>query len=252
MSTGCGLDSSAEVGSVARAMAILACFEDADELGVTQIADRIGVAKSTASRLLHTLRRSGVVEQDPASGRYRLGLRLHTWGELSASRRAVRVAARPVLRDLCSQVDVTVALVVSSADGVVHLDRAEPRHAVDFWAQHGSRFSRRGAGGIVMAASSPTATRSRDADLVALIACARETGHALEFGHVIDGIASLAVPVRRLDRTEGALAFIADQRLLGSRATRQDLVALGMRAAREIGSGRRPEEDSWAIRHASP
>ena len=44
------------------------------EWGVTDLARRLGIAKSTAHRLLATLTDEGLLEQDPATGRYRLGL----------------------------------------------------------------------------------------------------------------------------------------------------------------------------------
>ena len=46
----------------------------AGEAGVTELARRLGLHKSTASRLLATLQRRGLVEQDDESGKYRLGL----------------------------------------------------------------------------------------------------------------------------------------------------------------------------------
>ena len=44
------------------------------EAGVTELARRLGLHKSTASRLLATLEKRGLVEQDEESGKYRLGL----------------------------------------------------------------------------------------------------------------------------------------------------------------------------------
>jgi len=243
MSSGRAIGGSGGVSSVARAMAILECFEEAEYLGVTQIAARIGTAKSTAARLLNTLRRAGVVEQDPESGRYHLGVRLYEWGQLTASRHDLRAAARPILRDLCTELDLTAALVVPTADGVVHLDRAEPRTAVDFWARHGSAFSPRGAGGIVISALRQGVCSGRvpsgSDGLSSSIARARDTGYALEFEQVIKSTASLAAPIRRFGGAEAAVALIGDQRVYRSRSTLAELVARSMRAARQIETRRR-------------
>src|SRR5688572_8611384 len=63
------------VRSVDRAAALLlALGESPGEAGVTELARRLGLHKSTASRLLATLQRRGLVEQDDESGKYRLGL----------------------------------------------------------------------------------------------------------------------------------------------------------------------------------
>ena len=63
------------VRSVDRAAALLlALGESQGEAGVTELARRLGLHKSTASRLLATLEKRGLVEHDEESGRYRLGL----------------------------------------------------------------------------------------------------------------------------------------------------------------------------------
>ncbi len=68
------LDSNA-VRSVDRAAALLIALGDSPgEAGVTELARRLGLHKSTASRLLGTLQKRGLVEQDGETGKYRLGL----------------------------------------------------------------------------------------------------------------------------------------------------------------------------------
>ena len=63
------------VRSVDRAAALLIALGDSQgEAGVTELARRLGLHKSTASRLLATLQRRGLVEQDDETGKYRLGL----------------------------------------------------------------------------------------------------------------------------------------------------------------------------------
>lgn len=63
------------VRSVDRAAALLLALGDSPApAGVTELARRLGLHKSTASRLLATLERRGLVEQDGATGKYRLGL----------------------------------------------------------------------------------------------------------------------------------------------------------------------------------
>ena len=64
------------VASVARALALLEELRDSEHgLGVNELARRIGVNASTASRLLATLESFGVVQRD-GQGPYRLGLAL--------------------------------------------------------------------------------------------------------------------------------------------------------------------------------
>ena len=65
------------VQSIERAFAVLGALADGP-LGVTEVADRAELPKSTAARLLATLAREGAVEQVPGDTRYRLGPRLVT------------------------------------------------------------------------------------------------------------------------------------------------------------------------------
>ena len=60
------------VQSIRRAFAVLGALGDGP-LGVTDVADRAGLPKSTAARLLATLAEEGAVEQVPGDSAYRLG-----------------------------------------------------------------------------------------------------------------------------------------------------------------------------------
>ncbi|MBW7461065.1 helix-turn-helix domain-containing protein, partial [Paenibacillus sepulcri] len=75
-------DGKSTVRAVERALDILLCFTTKSEWPMTEIADSVGLHKSTVHRMLATLEDKGFVIRDPASERYRLGLRI--W-ELSAN-----------------------------------------------------------------------------------------------------------------------------------------------------------------------
>ncbi|HKB28221.1 MAG TPA: helix-turn-helix domain-containing protein, partial [Candidatus Limnocylindrales bacterium] len=65
------------VQSIERAFAVLAALADGP-IGVTEVAERTDLAKSTAARMLTSLAREGAVEQVPGETRYRLGGRIVT------------------------------------------------------------------------------------------------------------------------------------------------------------------------------
>jgi IclR family KDG regulon transcriptional repressor len=69
------------VRAAERALDILLCFVDETRLGMTEIAERTGLNKSTVFRLLATLESKGFVKRDPDTEKYQLGFRI--W-ELSA------------------------------------------------------------------------------------------------------------------------------------------------------------------------
>ena len=114
-----------------RAAAILDCFElDRPELNVRDIAEKTGLHKSTAHRILMALHHNGLVEQDASSGRYHLGLQLVKLGEHALQRLDVRVVGRPHLEELAALGKETVHLAVMDGDQVVMLDRVDGPHAL--------------------------------------------------------------------------------------------------------------------------
>jgi len=67
---------SESVRAVERALDILLCFsQDGPALSLTQIAEQVGMHKSTVHRLLATLENRRFVHRDKATGLYRLGFR---------------------------------------------------------------------------------------------------------------------------------------------------------------------------------
>jgi DNA-binding transcriptional ArsR family regulator len=84
------------VRSVDRAAALLlALGESHGEAGVTELARRLGLHKSTASRLLATLEKRGLVEQDEETGKYRLGLVVIRLAERAERTLDLRAIAMP-------------------------------------------------------------------------------------------------------------------------------------------------------------
>ena len=61
------------IQSVDRAARILMALGNSPRLGVTEISDRLGIAKATVHGLLRTLEQRELIEQEPETGKYRLG-----------------------------------------------------------------------------------------------------------------------------------------------------------------------------------
>src|SRR4051794_38463919 len=110
------------VASVARALAPLDELGAApDGLGVNELARRIGVNASTASRLLATLEAGRLVERAPG-GPYRLGLRLVALGDRGLARLRVRGLPPPRPRALVDATGETATLSVPGASEAVTVD----------------------------------------------------------------------------------------------------------------------------------
>jgi len=105
------------VRSVDRAAALLlALGECSAEAGVTELARRLGLHKSTASRLLSTLQRRGLVEQDEETGKYRLGLVVIRLAERAERTLDLKGLALPELERLARATGETIGLGVLEGD----------------------------------------------------------------------------------------------------------------------------------------
>jgi DNA-binding IclR family transcriptional regulator len=110
------------VGSVARATQLLDELAASETpLGVNELARRIGVNASTASRLLATLQDAGLVMRTD-SGPYRLGLRLVTLSDRVLASLDVRALARPLLARLVAETGETATLSVPAETEAITVD----------------------------------------------------------------------------------------------------------------------------------
>ena len=89
------------VQSIERAFAVLSALADGP-IGVTEVAQRVGVPKSTAARLLTALWHEGAVEQEAGGTRYRLGPRIADLAARHVPTRDLVAVARPHLDELAT------------------------------------------------------------------------------------------------------------------------------------------------------
>ncbi|GAB2732027.1 IclR family transcriptional regulator [Arthrobacter bambusae] len=124
------------------AIAVLRSFTAEEPLlGVTEIAGRIGLHKSTVSRILATFEQEHLVERDPESRRFRLGLGMIALaGPLLAELEERRVAY-PVLRELSERTGETSALMVWNGSESMCVEQIASRHQVKHLAPLGARYN---------------------------------------------------------------------------------------------------------------
>jgi len=126
------------VAAVERALAVLDALSDgSSELGTNEIARRTGINASTVSRLLATLAGAGIVEHVPASGRYRLGLRLVHLGTAVLARLDLREIARPHLEALVAETDETATLSAPGERDAITVDFVQSTSSVQSVARVG-------------------------------------------------------------------------------------------------------------------
>ena len=112
------------IQSVKRAFDVLGSLGDGP-LGVTEVADRAGLPKSTAARVLATLVGEGAVEQVPGDTSYRLGPRLITLAAGFSLTRSLTAIARPMLIDLAESSGEAAGLAMPDGDLVHYIDQVD-------------------------------------------------------------------------------------------------------------------------------
>lgn len=124
--------------TLARGLAALALIGESDTAPtVRDVAERLGIHRSMAYRLVATLEQSGFVERAPG-GELGIGIRLA--GIARAAARDVQTVALPELLAAADELDATVFLAAYDGEAAVTLVSAEPRDAHAVVAQRpGSR-----------------------------------------------------------------------------------------------------------------
>ena len=149
------------VQSIERAFAVLSALADGP-VGVTEVADRVALPKSTVARLLGSLQREGVVEQVPGGTRYRLGARIASLAAGIAGTGSLVAVARPHLVELSSAVGETAGLSVPDGFEVHYIDQVDTAHQVQIRDWTGTRVPMHAvSSGLVLLAHLPAAAQKR-------------------------------------------------------------------------------------------
>jgi IclR family KDG regulon transcriptional repressor len=119
------------IQAIERAVSILNAFSmDDPELGVTELADRLGLHKSTVHRFMVNLDAAGLVERNARTGRYRLGLHVFELGALVMQQMNLWDEALPFLEGLVHDTGETGHLAVLDGGEAIYIERVEARRAL--------------------------------------------------------------------------------------------------------------------------
>ena len=128
------------LSSVRNAARLLKEFSrDSREIGVTELSRRLGIGKSTAHRLLNTLAEERLLEQDPDTGAYRLGLAMYELGSSVSMHTDLHEACSPVLDQLRNATRETVQVSVLDGREVVYVERRESPQTLRLFGRVGHR-----------------------------------------------------------------------------------------------------------------
>ena len=242
------------VETLARGLRVLVTLGEArDGLSLTELAERAGLPKPTAMRMLRTLLEFGFVSRRDRT--YRVGYRCMALGNLYEYEEDLRARALPVMRDLMERTGEVVQLGVLRERDVLYLERVEPRRSVAVIFSHpgSSRpahctalgkailtFSDRDLdeyypnGGELEArtAASVTDTETLRREFVET----RERGYSVDEGECDDEVRCVAAPIYDAAGRCAAAISISAPEFRMQRDVREEAGKLVVEAAREVSS----------------
>ncbi len=157
--------------TIAAALSVLESFEqDVTHLTAGELCRRTGLPLARVDPLVDDLVAEGLLTE--SDGHVALGVRVAALAARSGPLHRLRIAARPVLLDLCAATGETANLVVRDRDELVYLDQVESPHALRHAGWAGRRLPL-GAGATSLALTGASAPQiARDAVEVGVTAVA--------------------------------------------------------------------------------
>ena len=257
------------LSSVRNAARLLCAFSPSEtELGVGELARRLGLAKSTVFRLLTTLTAERLVEKNPRTGKYRLGLKLYELGAIVSTHLDLHEAVATYIDDLRNKTGETVHVAILDGDEVVYVERRESPQTLRLWGRvgHRNRAHRTSTGKVLLAHLPPDeldrvlARRPLDAKtphtitdpevLKRELERVRRQGWAINVNESEVGVASVAAPIRDASGRVVAAISVAGPTLRFTPQAVQRFIAETTATAAAISArmGYRPERAEEARR----
>ena len=210
--------------SVKKAFAILNAIASSRQgLGVSELAKKLKMAKSTVHGMTSALEELGAVMRHPRTKKYKLGFTLLEIGRSAYSQIDLKTAARPVTEDLMEKTGTSIFLGILNWDHVTILDIVEARQDLNITAPVGSTIPLfAGAVGKVFLASmgeeqaaeiidSKGLPRFTDNSIVDAglyrqeLKQVRDNGYAVDDEEYIMGVRAVASPLMGLGQLQSAI-----------------------------------------------
>jgi IclR family transcriptional regulator, KDG regulon repressor len=202
------------LSSVANSIRLTKAFSESEfEMGISALAARLGLAKSTVHRLATTLVEYDILEQNRETGKYRLGLALFELGTLVRRKMDVMSEAQAQIHALADLSGETVQLAILDHLSVLYIRIRESRQAVRMSSGLGSRAPAHctSVGKVLLAHQSAETiqqvidlglkrytpnTITDPAALVAELESIRQKGYAIDDEEIESGLRCVAAPIR--------------------------------------------------------
>ena len=131
---------SGQVQSLTRALSLMnAIALTPSGMKLTELANQVGLAASTAHRLLTTLQDQRYVQYDRDTNRWQIGIQAFVSGNGFLSSRDLVSVARPIMRRMMEESGETVNLAISEGDDVIYMAQVESREMMRVYSKPGNR-----------------------------------------------------------------------------------------------------------------
>src|SRR4051794_34216927 len=153
----------AKYSSLQNALRLLNLFSiDQPELSVTEIADKLGIANSTAHRMLISLESEGLIMKEPKSSLYRLGVSFLSLGNVFTKNMKIYNYSSDILNSLQQSTGETASLMVLENDYSYVINIKESNYPIRYSACIGQkeRVYRSSTGLVISAFQSAKAIHS--------------------------------------------------------------------------------------------
>ncbi len=142
------------IKSVEKAFALIDLLsQSGQELGVSEISAALDSGVSGTFHLLNTLKELEIINQDPSTKKYRLGLKLWRIGTRAYSQNQLAQVLRPFLRKLREETGETANLTVLEGNRILYIAQEESEYLLKMFTQIGATAPLHctGAGKILLA-----------------------------------------------------------------------------------------------------
>ena len=226
--------------------------QSADGMSAVELADSIGIHKTSVYRYLNTLLQAGYIQSN-GDGKYHLGNKILELGSQMLRRMPLRETAHPFLVKLSTETQKTVHLCVLDGTDVVYIDKVESQRSLPILSRIGSRAPAYCTSvGKALLSDLPTdevvsllskitlkkqtpATITDPIELLEEIKITAERGYAIDNGEHEEGIKCFASIVRAYGGAGvGAISLTGLKRELDDKQEANRLIGAVKRAASEI------------------
>ncbi len=222
-----------------RALALLKAFTGAQaELGLTELARRAGLNKTTVFRLMSALESEGMVMRNPATDGYRLGPQIIALGGHAQRANDLHFASHDELEALAQITGETATLEVLAGDEVLVLEEVAGSYVLGSSQSVGSRWPAilTSTGKVILAhlpadhAVPPNVPSSLKATFPAI----RDQGYAIAAGDLEEDFIAIGAPIRNHEGLVAAAISIGGPSTRLDEARIAELTVLVMAAAERV------------------